>query len=364
MKLEAALVAWQKQGGSVALVTLTMRHSSEQSLTDLWAALSGAWKATEHSRGVRAVRKALGVVGFVRRIEATHGSNGWHLHIHALAFIEGAAADQDAARLGDSLHASWSAHLQGRGMQAPLRSVGTDVKLLDLSDPGAAVAGYITMRSTPEGMGARELTDALGGKYGKRGNRTTWELLSDAVGGDLKARGLWWEWEEASRGKRMLTWGRKVSALLDLEDEEEADDLEATIIARLGMDAWQAVCRRPDGPSDLLEIAERAYRSQSCRGDDLEQNHVLGLEAAMLDVALTLEDWNVMPIPDLQQEDQAVIGFLSITVSRGSTVSAVESGKSDVQGPAARPQPGAADRSKGPPLGTSVRAHPHRKRAG
>jgi hypothetical protein len=304
----------------VALVTLTMRHTAKDSLEDLWAALSGAWKATEQSRKVRSVRDELGVVGFVRRIEATHGRNGWHLHIHALAFVEGQADDAAAIRLGDALHDSWSGHLTGKGMKAPLRAIGTDVKLLDLSDPGAAVAGYITMRSTPEGMSARELTDALGGKRGKSGNRTTWELLSAAAEGDARSKLLWWEWEAASKGKRMLTWGHKVRALLDLEEDDD-DDLEGDIIAQLGASAWALVCKRRGGAVELLEIAEAAYWSQS-HGKDLEHNHALGLEAAMLDVALTLDDWGVIPWDASSGEAQGVTG--SPGNSRESTVSAAE----------------------------------------
>jgi hypothetical protein len=305
------------------------------------------------------------VVGFVRRVEATYGANGWHLHIHALAFIEGDADESAALRLGDALYASWSARLKRLGMQAPLRAIGTDVKLLDLSDPGAAVAGYITMRSTPEGMAGRELTDALGGKRGKRGNRTTWELLADAVEGDKGARALWWEWEAASHGKRMLTWGLKVSALLDLEDEDDADDLEATVIARLGQDVWSQVCNRPDGPCDLLEIAERAYRSQS-RGDDLERCHLLGLEAAMTDVALTLDDWGVLSWVDLPLEavtgDDFKVLSADLTSSAPpvSTVSAAESGQAGGVG-TGPPGPHAQSRPAGPlgpPVSASVRAEP------
>jgi hypothetical protein len=352
----------------VALVTLTMRHSNTQTLAELWEALGGAWNTTETSRGVRAVRDALGIAGFVRRVEATHGANGWHLHIHALAFIEGDADEADALRLGDALHASWSARLKRLGMQAPLRSVGTDVKLLDLSDPGAAVAGYITMRSTPEGMAGRELTATLGGKRGKRGNRTTWELLADAVEGDKRARGLWWEWEAASRGKRMLTWGCKVKALLDLDEEAGDDDLEATVIAALGQDVWSQVCKRPDGPCDLLEIAERAYRSQS-HGGDLERNHLLGLEAAMTDVALTLDDWGVLPWLDLPLE--AVTGDDSKVLSADLTSkrSTGEHGKCSGEragGRAHRDRPPGAARPGSPPgrsfraadLGKRVRAEP------
>jgi hypothetical protein len=182
-------------------------------------------------------------------------------------------------------------------MEAPTREHGVDVKLLDLADPAAAVAAYITARSTPEGM-ASELTDAMGGKRAKGGNRTPWDLLNDAMEGDRRARALWHEWERVSKGKRGLTWGpmKTLLGVADVSDQDLADDadLEATILASLTKEEWTALRRRPDGPADLLEIAERAYISGD--REDLDER----LEAAMCDVALTLLDWGVVdqkPVP-------------------------------------------------------------------
>ena len=74
----------------VGFVTLTMRHGRRDGLSDLWAALAPALSDAlgAGSREVRALRKELGVVGVVRRIEATHGRSGWHLHPHLLVFAE------------------------------------------------------------------------------------------------------------------------------------------------------------------------------------------------------------------------------------------------------------------------------------
>jgi hypothetical protein len=289
-QLTAGLWNWNEQGGHVALVTLTMRHERSDTLSDLWDALGDSWKAVQQSRGVRAASADLGLVGFVRRIESTHGANGWHLHIHALAFLASEPSEADLERLHERMYAPWAARLVAHGMKAPTREHGLDVKPLDLSDPGAAVASYITARSTPEGM-ASELTDAMGGKRAKGGNRTPWDLLSDAMGGDLRARALWHEWERASKGKRGLTWGpmKRLLEIPDLSDQElaDSDDLEAALIAALSREQWAALLERPHGPADLLAVAERAYSS----GD---RDHEEALEAAMFDVCMTLKDWGVM----------------------------------------------------------------------
>ena len=74
-------------GLKVALLTLTMRHRKRDKLKLLWDGLSQAWQpAIATDRAVRRARDAVGMVSWVRRVEATHGRKGWHLHVHALLF--------------------------------------------------------------------------------------------------------------------------------------------------------------------------------------------------------------------------------------------------------------------------------------
>jgi len=110
-EIAAAVRECHRQGGSVYLLTLTMRHTSKDRLALLWDGLSAGWRSAFGSRkwtGQRArmVERAgkstllkghLGdaelfdVAGMTRVVEATYGApmrggNGWHLHIHALVF--------------------------------------------------------------------------------------------------------------------------------------------------------------------------------------------------------------------------------------------------------------------------------------
>ncbi|WP_144276137.1 protein rep [Pseudonocardia sp. Ae717_Ps2] len=79
------LINWNAdRGGTVALLTLTMRHHRGHSLRELRRALSAAWRHLTQSRGWKRWKTDLDM-DYVRGVEGTHTDlNGWHLHIHAL----------------------------------------------------------------------------------------------------------------------------------------------------------------------------------------------------------------------------------------------------------------------------------------
>lgn len=112
---------------------------------------------------------------------------------------------------------------------------------------------------------AHEVTAAAGKQGRGHGGRTPMQLLTEAVDTyEATAMARWWEWEEASDGRRQLTWSRgqrdlrALAGLVgDATDQEIAEqDQEAD--ARLGLTsdtwAWLTVGRRE---VHLLEVAER-----------------------------------------------------------------------------------------------------------
>jgi hypothetical protein len=65
-ELREVLETVRASGGSVALVTLTMRHRAGQQLGPLWEALSGAWGAVTSGRGWTADQATFGIRGWCR----------------------------------------------------------------------------------------------------------------------------------------------------------------------------------------------------------------------------------------------------------------------------------------------------------
>jgi predicted nucleic acid-binding protein len=264
------------RGGSVALLTLTLRHGRDQALADLLKALSGAWTSVRQSRVTRAMWADL-TTGYVRKLEVTYGHrNGWHPHLHLLVFLRPGVVDDDAQDLADAIFDPWSTHLVKRGMGEPLRDRAVDVEVLTLESAQERVASYVAKDA------ARELASA-GGKRGRReGSRTTYELLRDAAAGDHHARWRYAEFEDAMRGRHRIEWstGLKDDMLGDLA--QEADDETGRSIAFLGPELLQGLernFRRGRGPTicTVLELVESEE-------DDLKA--FLKLRAALRDAGL------------------------------------------------------------------------------
>lgn len=275
-ELAEAIENHHDAGGHVALLTLTMRHNARQRLSDLWDALSPSWNvATAQNSAVRRAREQAGVLGFARTVEATHGRNGWHLHIHALVFIkpgEEKAIERGIDALDDAIATGWMRALERRGMPTPTREHGCELRLLDMQSARAEVARYVAKSAfTSEraaAAAALEVTTTQT-KAAGFGNRTPWQILAAAINGDKRAAALWSEWEIVSRGRRCHTWSRGLRAALELDDEQPDDDELAeqidnnppTPLLRFHPPAWDRWITKTDVIPALLTAADTADHS-------------------------------------------------------------------------------------------------------
>ena len=180
VEIAAALSAHTVNGGRVLLVTLTMRHSRAQRLDGLLDGLGGAWTAIRKDRAFRRLYGAHGL-GWIKRLDVTHGANGWHPHLHVLVFVDGAMTDVDAHELGAAMFTPWARTLVKLGLAAPTQASGIDVKLLALGEAHESVSSYVaaTEYAAAGPMGAAlELANGST-KRARAGNRTAMQLLAD-----------------------------------------------------------------------------------------------------------------------------------------------------------------------------------------
>ncbi|WP_349675574.1 DUF4244 domain-containing protein [Pseudonocardia sp. HH130629-09] len=255
-----ALTRVAADGGSAALVTLTMRHDRGHRLADLWDALSAAWTAVTSGSGWTRDQKTFGVVGWVRTVEVTHGAKGWHVHVHSVVALDGPTSPEMMWAMGDRMFARWERSLSGKGFSAVADKGGLDVRpvrmtgesIEQVSDYISKITAEITSPSTKDGR--------------KTGNRSPFAILRDALATGLADDlDLWFTWEQVSHGRRQLTWSRSLRALAGAEksdDDIASEDKGGDDLLTIPRESWE---RMRHDVADLLDAVEIGGVEQGVR---------------------------------------------------------------------------------------------------
>lgn len=277
------LLAWENQGGRVALGTLTMRHHQGHSLSALWAALQAAWDRVISSRVWTKWRKRMGSPGLIKVVEVNIGPNGWHVHIHFALLVSGEATDGDLTALSGWLTPKWQRAVVANGFDA--LPVGQDLAYFGGVDAAVQLGEYLskaTAYGTSEALG-RELFGAANKRA--RGIYSTvpvWRLLEEIKAtGDLDQWHRWVEYEKASKGKRQMAVSHGLRDLLgvgpEVTDEEiaaeEAGDRDLVQITRQG---WTELLATGSNPAEVLAVMETHGVAGVCRW--LETNGIEHME--------------------------------------------------------------------------------------
>src|SRR4051795_2628410 len=248
-------------GGSASLITLTMRHHAGHKLKDLWQALSAAWHGVISGKQWIADQELGGLLGWVRVVEATHGRNGWHLHVHVLVCWDRSVSLELAQDIGHRMWQRWTRVLERKGLTSWKHRGGVDVRMATLGTDN--LAHYCNKL-------AREVTSSHIKE--SRGGRSPFGIVTDGLRtGDADDLDLWAEWEQASYGRRQLTWSlgehdlRKLADLgAEQSDEEVAEeDLQGEDLIALPHPTWEALLRA-ELTTDLLDAAEIAGVEGAC----------------------------------------------------------------------------------------------------
>jgi replication protein len=248
-------------GGSASLITLTMRHHAGHKLAELWQALSAAWHGVISGKQWIADQELGGILGWVRVVEATHGRNGWHLHVHVLVCWKRSVSLGLAQEIGERMWQRWARVLERKGLTSWKHRGGVDVRMASLGSDN--LAHYFNKL-------AREVTSSHTKE--SRGGRSPFGIVTDGLRtGDADDLALWDEWEQASFGRRQLTWSlgehdlRKIADLGREETDEDvaAEDLQGEDVLALPYSTWQTLLGG-QWTTDLLDAAELAGIEGAC----------------------------------------------------------------------------------------------------
>lgn len=269
LEIGAGVTTWESVGGRVGFITMTMRHRQGQSLGDLWDALAYAWRSATTGKQWTKDRTRHGVAGWCRVVEVTMTwANGWHVHVHALVFLESGRSGADLDALHGRMFGRWSRALQRRGLDAPL-VVGQDARLID----GAAderLAQYLTKSrdDSTYGIGLELVHSQSKTARNAFASMTPWELLSlvddaDDEASMLRAVDAWHEWERGSHGRRQMGWMKGTRDMLGLNAEKSDEEIAADVagdasdtVVFLTRNGWDALTRNPRKIATMLDTLE------------------------------------------------------------------------------------------------------------
>lgn len=242
-ELERVICAAVLLGAHVSLLTLTVRHRKSHSLTARWNVISYAWNATMSGAGSAEFKQQLGMIGWVKTVELTHGPNGWHVHLHVVVISERDPRMTYVTRMkrGELIGAMsdvWIADRWGRalarkgfdfvkdrgGLDWRAAEAGRETELSDYVTKTGLPSASTRAAKTPDGLAKEATLGAL--KKGRTDHRTPLQILADLIMfGDASDLALWQEYEEASHGRRQMSWSSGLRDWADLGEEETDEEI-------------------------------------------------------------------------------------------------------------------------------------------
>lgn len=264
-----------KSGAVVSLLTLTQRHHKGQSLEELWAALSHAWNRVTSTRKWAVLKEQLGLVGYVKATEVTHGKHGWHVHVHVLIISEKNPRitplfyqrkqgrrkipyPVEVVMPSDVIADRWKTALAQKNVDFLRDRGGLDWQTAAADDVHLVGRYVAKLGGGVESLASETTLGAF--KKARRGNRTPFQILADFMTtGDEDDLRLWHTWEKVSRGKRALTWSRGLRDWAELEDEKTdeeiaEEDTGGETVALFDKKNWKKV--RKAGAVNLLNVLD------------------------------------------------------------------------------------------------------------
>lgn len=259
-ELQQAVQKWQ-ENGFVALLTYTLRHDAKD---ELGAVLTGIREAHRRFMGGRSWAQFVerfGWAGSVTALEVTHGSAGWHPHLHELVFF-------------DPMHtATWTVFrntAKERWIKA-LAAFNHDATWkhgLDLKTADSQIAEYVTkfghLPVTKTWTLEREIAKSASKRSRSKDGRSPFQLLMDYGDGDTSAGKLFQEYARTFKGRRQLVWSRGLHEQLlpdqEMSDEQLVEQLpdEYILLAQIPSRGWKIILALPDEVRGrILEIASQ-----------------------------------------------------------------------------------------------------------
>lgn len=242
-ELKNAASAHKDSGGYLTMLTLTFSHSKTDRLADLLESLGKVVQKFRSGKAYDKLRTQLGLIGSVRALEVTYGSNGWHPHIHLLNFHTREIEGYEQEEFQERFYNLWSAACEKYGMKT---SYEHGLKLDDASEADQYIGKWGDLVERKWGVSS-EMTKSNIKKGRSEESLTPFDFLRKVIeDGDLEYTTQFIEYAESMKGKTQLYWSRGLKqqfAIVDKTDEEIANSKEepADLLGGLDWKDWRYI---------------------------------------------------------------------------------------------------------------------------
>lgn len=239
-RIAAGILARLGDGGGVSFGTSTLSHAKAQPLRSTYGLVVSCWHAVSTDKSVRKFRKAHGWSGFIRTSEVTWGQrSGWHPHMHWLDWWEDVPSSEELRSYQDVVYGAWSRAVVRIGGR--YSSPGNGVLVLPVSenDDSEKLGNYLT-DITPRSA-AFELT-SISTKAARLEGMAPFQLLAKVYGpGSKPWVDLWWEYEQATKGRRMIGASRGLLAALGIDEDDPEPGEAGEVVAVVYAEDWSKI---------------------------------------------------------------------------------------------------------------------------
>lgn len=259
LELKEAMEVAKTKGFNIHFVTLTFPHGVGDDVKVLRKKLSKAYgKLSNGKYSVKSKFKEYypdsEIHGFIRAVEVTHGTNGFHPHVHILLF---SSPDLTAIKINEIYNPSWKRACVLSDLPEPSTEHGCTVK------DGSFASEYISKWGIED-----EMTKANSKVSRSKKGVTPFGLLRCFIDGNdpiytpEKSKNLFLVYANAFKGARQLYWSNGLRNLLsmskEISDKELVDipeDERSILLGTLSFEQWKIIRRKKLEPV-LLSIAE------------------------------------------------------------------------------------------------------------
>lgn len=221
-EVERCTEKMQDKGKQFIFCTYTFPHVFGTSLVEHMDKLQDVLKMFRAGRAWDLFKKRVGLVGYIRAQEVTHGNNGWHPHFHEL-MITRALTESEAQAAADFLSRRWVDVCRKAGLISDAKAADAYAHAVDVRAGADPVSqAYLSK------VVAWELSSVTT-KATKTKGLQPFQILANACAGDAQSKKLWVEYMLGMYRKAALYWSPGLKALCEIEEKTDEELLEGEV---------------------------------------------------------------------------------------------------------------------------------------